>query len=144
MKRSLLVLMVLLLGVAGLANAQKKRTAIRAAASKTVVEVMYFHGKQRCPTCIAIGNFSKEVVTKDFANQVKAGQVRFKEIDISTPQGEKIADNYRVTWSSLFVNQWKNGKESRNDMTRFAFENARSNTPAFKSGLKNKISKLLK
>jgi hypothetical protein len=75
---------------------------------------------------------------------VKKGQVKFKEIDISTPEGEKLADKYRVTWSSLFVNQWKNGKEKRNDMTRFGFENARSNTPAFRAGLKNKISQLLK
>jgi hypothetical protein len=35
-------------------------------------------------------------------------------------------------------------KEKRNDMTEFGFENARSNTPAFCTGLKNKITQLLK
>ena len=111
---------------------------------KNVVEILYFHGKQRCPTCIAIGTYSKEVVNEDFAAQVKSGVVKFKEIDISTPAGEKIADKYHVTWSSLYVNRWQNGKEVRNDMTRFGFENARTNTPAFKNGLKNKITQLLK
>lgn len=111
---------------------------------KKIVEILYFHGKQRCPTCIAIGTYSKEVVNEDFAAQVKSGVVKFKEIDISTPAGEKIADKYHVTWSSLYVNRWQNGKEVRNDMTRFGFENARTNTPAFKNGLKNKITQLLK
>jgi hypothetical protein len=143
MKRFVLMTLVALLCFGGVAFAQKKRV-VKKASAKTVVEILYFHGKQRCPTCIAIGDNSKDVVNKDFNKQVKAGQVKFKEIDISTPQGEKIADKYHVTWSSLFVNQWKNGKEKRNDMTEFGFENARSNTPAFRTGLKNKITQLLK
>ena len=122
-------------------NAQTKKVV---KSNNATVEVLYFHSKQRCPTCIAIGTYSKEVVNKDFAAQVKSGVLKFKEIDISTPEGEKVADKYHVTWSSLYVNRWQNGKEVRNDMTNFGFENARTNTPAFKSGLKNKISKLLK
>jgi hypothetical protein len=143
MKRLFLITMAALMLFVGAAFAQKKRV-VRKAAPKTVVEILYFHGKQRCPTCIAIGDNSKDVVSKDFAKQVKAGQVKFKEIDISTSDGEKIADKYHVTWSSLFVNQWKNGKEKRYDMTEFGFGNARSNTPAFRAGLKSKINQLLK
>jgi len=143
MRRFVLLTLVALLCLGGAAFAQQKRV-VKKASPKSIVEVLYFHGKQRCPTCIAIGDNSKDVVYKDFSNQVKAGQVRFKEIDISTSEGEKIADRYHVTWSSLFVNQWKNGKEKRNDMTRFGFENARSNTTAFRTGLKNQINQLLK
>lgn len=143
MRRFVLLTLVALLCLGGAAFAQKKRV-VKKASPKSIVEVLYFHGKQRCPTCIAIGDNSKDVVYKDFSNQVKAGQVRFKEIDISTSEGEKIADRYHVTWSSLYVNQWKNGKEKRNDMTRFGFENARSNTTAFRTGLKNQINQLLK
>ena len=143
MKRLVIMMLVALMCMGGAAFAQKRGTAKRAAA-KTVVEVLYFHSKQRCPTCIAIGNNAQDVVNKDFAKQVKGGVVKFKEIDISTPQGEKIGDKYQVTWSSLFVNQWKNDKEKRNDMTSFGFENARNNTPAFREGLKNKINQLLK
>jgi hypothetical protein len=143
MKKLFLMTMAVLVLIAGSAFAQQKKV-VRKKAAKTIVEVLYFHSKQRCPTCIAIGDNSKDVVNKDFAKQVKAGQVKFKEIDISTPEGEKIGDKYHVTWSSLFVNQWKNGKEKRNDMTEFGFGNARSNTPAFRAGLKNKINQLLK
>jgi len=140
MKRVLIMSLLALICFVG-ADAQTKKVVKPA---KAMVEVLYFHSKQRCPTCIAIGTTSKEVVNKDFAAQVKSGVLKFKEIDISTPEGEKMADKYHVTWSSLYVNRWQNGKEIRNDMTRFGFENARTNTSVFKNGLKNKITQLLK
>jgi hypothetical protein len=143
MKKFLLMSLLTLICFGGTVNAQTKKV-VKQVPDKTVVEVLYFHSKQRCPTCIAIGDNSKDVISKEFAQQVKAGQVKFKEIDISTAEGEKIGDKYHVTWSSLFVNQWKNGKEKRNDMTSFGFENARSNTQAFRKGLKDKINQLLK
>ena len=111
---------------------------------KDHVEVMYFHGKQRCVTCMAIEKYAKEVVEKDFANEKKNGKVVFKVVDISTPEGAKIAKDYRVTWSSLFVNGWKKGKETRNDMTQFAFKNARNHTDEFKKGVGDKIKALMK
>lgn len=111
---------------------------------KDHVEVMYFHGKQRCVTCMAIEKYAKEVVEKDFANEKKSGMVVFKIVDISTTEGAKIAKNYRVTWSSLYVNGWKNGQEQRNDMTQFAFKNARKHTDEFKKGVSDKIKALIK
>lgn len=143
MKKLVLMTLLALVCFSGTAFAQKGR-AIKKSNAKTMVEVLYFHSKQRCPTCIAIGDNTKDLINKDFSKQAKAGLVKFKEIDISTPDGEKLADKYHVTWSSLFVNQWKNGKEKRNDLTSFGFENARTNTTAFRNGLKSKILQLLK
>ena len=134
MKRNLLFMVVSLFAMMALAQTKVKDH----------VEVMYFHGKQRCVTCKAIEKYAKEVVEKDFANEKKSGKVVFKVVDISTDEGAKIAKNYRVTWSSLFVNGWKNGKETRNDMTQFAFKNARKHTDEFKKGVNGKIKALMK
>lgn len=112
--------------------------------TETYVEVLYFHGKQRCVTCKAIEKYTKEVINTHFASMMRKGKVRFKEVDISTVSGEKLAEKYHVSWSSLYVNQWKNGKEKRNDMTRFGFQNARNNSATFKKGLKKEIDQLLK
>ena len=79
-----------------------------------------------------------------FADEMKDGTVVFKIVNIATDEGEKIADQYEVTWSSIFVNRWKDGKETRNDMTEFAFANARKNPDAFKKGLADKIRQSLK
>ena len=108
------------------------------------VEVVYFYGKQRCQTCMAIEKYAHEVVDQDFAVEKKKGKVVFKVVDISTDEGAKIAKDYRVTWSSLFVNGWKGGKETRNDMTQFAFKNARKNANEFKKGVSGKIKELMK
>lgn len=134
MKRKLLFALMSLLAMTALAQ-----TRVR-----DHVEVMYFHGKQRCATCMAIEKYSLEVVEKDFANEKKNGKVVFRIVDISTDEGEKIARKYRVTWSSLFVNGWKAGKEKRNDMTQFAFKNARKNSDEFKRGVSGKIKELMK
>ena len=119
-------------------------TALAQTRVRDHVEVMYFHGKQRCATCMAIEKYAREVVEKDFANEKKKGKVVFRIVDISTDEGEKIAKKYRVTWSSLFVNGWKTGKEKRNDMTQFAFKNARKNSDEFKRGVSGKIKELMK
>lgn len=102
------------------------------------VEVIYFHGKQRCMTCKSIEEQTKELLTGSLAEAVKTGQIVYRTVDISDKEGEKIADQYEVTWSSLFVNRWKDGQEQRNNMTEFAFSKATSDPEGFKAGLKEK------
>lgn len=111
---------------------------------KERVEVLYFHGRQRCVTCNAVESLTKELVEKEFAQQLKDGKLVFKVIDFSTKEGEKIADKYEVSWSSLFVNKIKDGKETKNDMTDFGFSNAKGSPDVFKEGVKDKIKELLK
>lgn len=140
--KKLLVIFALITGLMSCGNGENSANA--KSPEKDRVEVIYFHGKQRCATCMAIEKNAKELVTTAFANEVKNGNVVFRTIDISTPEGEKIADNYKVTWSSLFVNKWKGGKETRNNLTEFGFGNARKNPEAFKKGLAEKIRQSLK
>ena len=108
------------------------------------VEVIYFHGKQRCVTCRAIEQLTNEVLEATFKNQIDKGAVVYKVIDISKKENGQIADKYEVTWSSLFVNGWKDGKENVNNMTEFSFSNARKSPDKFKEGIKNKVDELLK
>ncbi len=122
-------------------NAPKKQSTD--AAPKNCVEVLSFHGKQRCATCIAIEKSTKEVVEKEFAQQIKDGKIYFRIIDISKPENEALADKYEVTWSSLLINKLQDGEETVNNLTEFAFANARSNPEKFKVGLKAEIEKLL-
>src|SRR5574344_1910883 len=133
--RRLLFILLAVVGLASCGNCQNAnaRTSTKAV-QKEYVEVLYFHGKQRCMTCNAIEKLTSEVVGKYYAGQQKKGKVRFKVIDISTKEGERIADKYEVTWSSLFVNKWKNGKETRSNMTEFAFSYAKNSPDVFKAG----------
>lgn len=140
--RKLLTIFVLMIGL--ISCVSRENTAAEKSPEKDRVEVIYFHGKQRCVTCMAIEKNTREVVNTLFANELKSGDVVFKTVDISTREGEKIADKYEVTWSSLFVNKWKDGQENRNNLTEFGFRNASNNPDGFKDGLADKIRQSLK
>lgn len=111
---------------------------------KDRVEVLYFHGKQRCATCMAIEKNAREAIQAQFADELKNGTVVFRTIDISEPENEAVADKYEVTWSSLFVSRWKDGKETYENLTEYAFANARTAPDTFKSGVIEKVNALLK
>lgn len=113
------------------------------APSGDVVEVIYFHGTQRCPTCQAIEAETKRLIESSFADAINSKKLILKIVDISKPENEAIADKYEVAWSSLFVNGWKNGQESVNNLTDFAFSNARNNPDTFREGLSEKINELM-
>ena len=86
---------------------------------KDRVEVLYFHSKQRCATCMAIEKNAKEAVEAEFADELKNGTLVFRTIDISEPKNEAIAEKYEVTWSSLFISKWK--RLYCTESTSFAF-----------------------
>ena len=115
----------------------KKETVAK---QKAAVEIIYFHGKQRCKTCIAIEKETKALVEGELAELVKKGKVKFRIVDFSTDKGKKIASKYKVTFSSLFVVTPKGAE----DLTRFAFANARSNAEGFRKELKDKVAKTIK
>lgn len=141
--KKLMMFLALLIGLVSCGNGGGGASETNAPASDRV-EVIYFHGKQRCATCMAIEKNTKTVIDSLFPDELKDGTLIFKTVDISTPEGEWLADKYEVTWSSLFVNKWENGKETRNNLTEFAFGNARKNPDAFKNTLADKIRQSLK
>lgn len=107
------------------------------------VEVLYFHGKQRCLTCQAIEKETKELIDSQFRDAVKSGKVRFRVVDITKPENEALADKYEITWSSLVLVKYDNGKETSENLTQFTFANALSNPAQFKEELAAKINQML-
>ena len=107
------------------------------------VEVLCFHGKQRCATCVAIERETKAVIDEQFADAVADGALEMRIIDITQPENEAIADKYEITWSSLVVVKYTDGKEQAENITKFAFANARNNPETFRAELADKLQKLL-
>lgn len=103
------------------------------------VEVIYFYGKQRCATCMAIENETKALMEGELAELVKQGKVMMRVVDFTTDEGKALARKYKVTFSSLFVVTNPGTNEKAEDLTRFAFANARSNAEAFRKELKEKV-----
>ena len=144
MKRTLVLMMVSFIL---LACGEKSNAVTAKAQSGQVndfVEILYFHGKQRCMTCRSIEQNTKELLESMFQRQMKEGKVVFRVIDISKKENARIAEKYEVTWSSLFLVQHKTGKEKAENLTEFAFGHSRTQPEVFKKGLTEKINQALK
>lgn len=60
------------------------------------VEILYFHGKQRCATCMAIEKNAKEVIEAQFAEEIKNGTVVFKAITFPNRRMKRLPRNTRL------------------------------------------------
>jgi hypothetical protein len=139
MKRLIVLLFVVILSstIGFTVNSQTKNS------TGSVVEVLYFHGKIRCNGCKAVGKYSKEVVDKNFASQQRIGKVRFRDVDYSTEDGEKVAVKYHISFSGLVLAKKNNGKETYEDISRFALMTAGSDSQKFKEELTAKINTMV-
>ena len=142
MKKDLLMI-ALCMGLVACGNSNVKSEPKADTQTKAdVVEVLYFHSKQRCASCIAIEKHTKELVDSAYAEELKNGKLVFKSVDIT--KDEHIADKYEVSWSSLIVIDYdKNGEEKVENMTEFAFATARNTPEKFKNGIAEKINRML-
>lgn len=107
-----------------------------ATADTNIVNVYYFHGKQRCKTCIAVGDIAKETVDRAYAGN---DRVHFTEINTSIPGNEALIEKYEVTWNALIVAGGSNSVE----ITRQAFATALENPQALKSLIGDEVNKRL-
>lgn len=140
MKKELLMI-ALCMGMVACGNSNAKNES-KEQVKNDVVEVLYFHSKQRCATCVAIEKNTKDLLETTFADKLKSGKLVFKSVDIT--EEETLADKYEVSWSSLIIVDYdKNGKEEAENMTEFAFGNARSNSNNFKKGVAEQINTML-
>ncbi len=143
--RNIILLFTFCIGLVACGNKNSKSTTTEEVNNEQDrIEVLYFHGKQRCATCEAIEQNTQEVIESQFSNEMKDGSIILRIIDISQAENEKMADKYEVTWSSLILSKWKNGKEYWENITEYAFANAYSAPKTFKKELTEKIKELQK
>ncbi len=108
----------------------------------TKIEVIDFYGTHRCVTCKAIEANAKYTVETYFQDEVKAGKVEFKTVNVDEEKNYGIAERFEATGTALFINVIKGGKEQHIDLTNFAFAKGRDKE-AFSAELKEKINEQL-
>lgn len=104
--------------------------------SQADVTVFYFHGKQRCVTCLTVQEVTQQAMIERFANNK---DVQFVEIDFSIPENEPLAEKYEIVFSSLIVAT----PESYVDITEQAFDLAMSKPEELKDLIEKEVKTLL-
>lgn len=111
--------------------------------ASTKIEVIDFYGTHRCVTCEAIEANAKYTVETFFQEEIKAGKVEFKTVNVDDDKNYDIAERFEATGTALFINVIKGGKEQHIDLTNFAFAKGRDKE-VFSTELKEKINEQLK
>ena len=110
---------------------------------ENVIQVIDFHSTKRCLTCNAIEKQSRETIENNFKNELGAGTIIFKTVNIDEEVNFKLAEEFEASGTSLFINILVDGQSEKVDMTQFAFMNARNDAEKFEKGLVTEIQKAL-
>ncbi|MPN47603.1 hypothetical protein SDC9_195206 [bioreactor metagenome] len=105
------------------------------------IEIFVFHATQRCISCINIGKYAKATIEEKFPEELKSGKITFREVNIDLPENEKMAKDYGVTGSALFINAIKDGKDNHEEDT--IVWRLVTNEVQMKSYFESKLKKLL-
>ena len=137
------ILSLAVLSLTACGNRNSKKTVDSAVTETTVqtsdpstVYVYYFHGKQRCKTCIAVGNVSEKAVKDMYADNPN---VKFIEVQTDDEANAALVEKYEVTWNALIV-----AKGSDNiEITKQAFASAVNNPENLADLIKTEVDKRL-
>ena len=141
--KHLIILSLAVLSLTACGNRNSKKT-VDSAVTETTVQtsdpstgyVYYFHGKQRCKTCIAVGNVSEKAVKDMYADNPN---VKFIEVQTDDEANAALVEKYEVTWNALIV-----AKGSDNiEITKQAFASAVNNPENLTDLIKTEVDKRL-
>ncbi|MFW5753477.1 MAG: nitrophenyl compound nitroreductase subunit ArsF family protein [Marinilabiliaceae bacterium] len=102
-------------------------------ANDSDVEAYYFHATRRCATCKAVEDVTKEAIQENFGDKVK-----FKSINREKQKDHPMMKKHNVSGQTLLIVK---GDEAEN-LTNFAFMNARSNPEKLKNKIKETVESL--
>jgi len=124
-------------------NGQDKNKTASLNSNISKIEVLDFHSTHRCMTCNAIEANTRYTLDTFFSEEVKKGKITLQVVNVDLKENEAIAEKFEASGTSLFLNVIKNGKETKLDLTEFAFMNG-NDQESFSKELKTKIETQLK
>ena len=107
------------------------------------IEVLDFHSTHRCMTCNAIEANTKYTLDTYFAEEIENGAITLQIINVDDKENEKLAEKFEAAGTALILNVIKNGKETKIDLTEFAFMKG-NDQKTFSEDLKLKLETELK
>lgn len=100
----------------------------------TLVYVYYFHGKQRCKTCVAVGDLAKKTIENAYAGNDK---VRFVEVNTSEKEYADLVEKYEISWNALIIAKG----DQFTDLTEQAFATAVNSPEILENLIKETVNK---
>ncbi|WP_452229694.1 MULTISPECIES: nitrophenyl compound nitroreductase subunit ArsF family protein [unclassified Lacinutrix] len=124
-------------------NSKNKTDVASVDTSIAKIEVIDFHSTHRCMTCNAIEANTKYTLDTYFSKEMKADKITFQVINVDKEENEQIAEKFEASGTALILNVIKSGRETKIDLTEFAFMEG-NDKETFSKQLKAKIDTELK
>ena len=99
-------------------QARQKEIPVQAADTAATVRpgrrvvAYYFHATQRCATCRAIEDLSRETITGKFASELKRGTLEWSTVNVQLPENRHFIQDYQLFTRSLVLVEFKDGRET--------------------------------
>jgi len=106
-KKVFIITIIVIASAAGLINS----LVTSANKPKNYVQVYYFHGDNRCQTCLTLEKFTTDAIEQYFEKEVELGSVRFQVINFEKKKNEKFIDKYKLFNQALIMARYVNDKE---------------------------------
>lgn len=92
--------------------APRERSALPATPKHRVI-AMYFHGNVRCATCRKVESYAREAVETGFGDEVSAGLVEFRAVNVEEPANRHFVEDYQLTSKAVVVIDEEDGNVAR-------------------------------
>jgi len=121
--KQLSILVIIVVSV--LFSCKEKVAAEKSISEKVAnkIEVIDFHSTHRCMTCNAIESSTKYTLDTYFSEELKNESITFQIVNVDDEKNYKLAEKFEATGTALFLNVIVDGKETKIDLTEFAFIN---------------------
>ncbi len=116
----------------------------KATVKEDAINVIYFIGEDRSETCKAMESLTKEVLDENFSSNLKRGEFVFTVVDVTTPEGEALAQEYETSGNALFISQTVEGETSKKDLSRLGYIFASSEPENYKKEIKAVFTEIAK
>ncbi len=75
--------------------------------------VYYFHGNQRCRTCMRIESATEQTVRSRFDKELKAKRLEWRVVNFDKPENEHVIKDYGLVAQSVVLVEYRGGKQVR-------------------------------
>lgn len=88
-------------------------SSVNATAAPAEYVAYYFHRTARCVTCLKIEHSAHDVIFRDFASQLREGELLFLPTDVEAVGNEHFIKDYELVSQALVLVKYDDGKVER-------------------------------
>lgn len=125
----------------GVQNIKSNAAEIQEVEPAEKIQVFLFHSTNRCYSCITAGKYMKETLDQNFSTELKAGKIEFREINVDLPENKEVANKFKASGTSLFINSIIDSKDIIEEDTQIW--RLVSNQKSFSDYISSKLKKII-